>query len=47
MQSWQVESVYDHGASHATMADSMEDAAFEALMDLHARHYENMKGDMF
>ena len=40
-------SVYNYRVSHATMKESMDDAAFEAYMGLRARHFGDIMEDQF
>ena len=46
-RAFRVYSVYNHRVSHATMKESMDDAAFEAYMGLHARRFWDMMEDQF
>ena len=45
--SQKVETIHSHIARRATTMDSMEDAAQEAYIHYHGRHYEAMKEDPF
>jgi hypothetical protein len=46
-RAFRVYSVYNHIVSRATIEESMDDAAFEAYMGLHAQRFGDMMEDQF
>jgi hypothetical protein len=46
-EAYQVDRNYIHGGHHATIEDSIEDAAFEACLGLCGRRFDDMKWDHY